>query len=58
MKDLIELKTDLEAAYTAAQALDVDDEYLNGMLTCIVMVSARIDRLIDDMYFEENVEKE
>lgn len=58
MKDLIELKTDLEAAYTAAQALDVDAEYLNGMLTCIVMVSARIDRLIDDMYFEDDVEKE
>lgn len=58
MSDLIELKTDLEAAYTAAQSLDVDAEYLNGMLTCIVMVSARIDRLIDDMYFEDDVEKE
>lgn len=57
MNDLIELKSDLEAAYTAAEELDVDDEYLHGILTAIVMTTARIDRRIEEMYFDD-VEEE
>lgn len=57
MSELIELKSELEAAYTAAQELDVDDEYLHGILAAILMTTARIDRRIEEMYFDD-VEKD